>query len=590
MESKQGAARSTERDNAEEEGRRGDGGRAAAAPAEPQPSGARDQPQAEPPIDFICPISLELMQDPVVATTGMTYDRSSIEEWWFKFNNHTCPTTGQKVDSTFLVPNVHMRKQIHQWLQDNPDSLNSPGQQDKAAAAAAAALQRHAERLHSSDPGTQLQALDMLLDSCSGEAEGGQAYCLVTSGAYLQLVDMLRSGPREHRWKAISLLNCLAQGRRAQAVLLQAGLLEAVVDLLADAEPDHGLQQQEQVHGSSLLLTLAAHKGNRWRLLRCGAVGMLFNLLQGTNTESYVNCLTALTILSEHRDMSEQLNKTSSVRALLPILEQEGVDDACKTHLLALLINLAALDSTKVKLVNLDAVEALLRVLEHSASTQLQEKASCLITLVASSEDAALRMVAGHGCIAPFTRLLVSKSDVCRRTATGVLFLLVMSNGRDHSNKWWGPKRQTAAQVIIDQGGVASLVSLVHGEDEEAQEKGLLLLRLLACAEQLTNKDKFCDCGAVKQLVQVLRSGAGSRVEHAVLALGGLCADPRARAAVAQAGAARQLRRLATAQPEVKEAAQEALHLLVDGELELLYRSSYKSGVTRVYMPVRHLM
>ncbi|CAN1158387.1 U-box domain-containing protein 26 [Linum perenne] len=33
------------------------------------------------PYHFRCPISLELMRDPVTVSTGQTYDRSSIESW-----------------------------------------------------------------------------------------------------------------------------------------------------------------------------------------------------------------------------------------------------------------------------------------------------------------------------------------------------------------------------------------------------------------------------------------------------------------------------------------------------------------------------
>ncbi|KAE9621730.1 putative aminoacyltransferase, E1 ubiquitin-activating enzyme [Lupinus albus] len=32
---------------------------------------------------FLCPISLEIMKDPVTISTGITYDRESIEKWLF---------------------------------------------------------------------------------------------------------------------------------------------------------------------------------------------------------------------------------------------------------------------------------------------------------------------------------------------------------------------------------------------------------------------------------------------------------------------------------------------------------------------------
>ncbi|XP_020246252.1 E3 ubiquitin-protein ligase PUB23-like [Asparagus officinalis] len=42
---------------------------------------------------FICPISLQIMKDPVTAVTGITYERSSIERWLFVDNNTACPVT-----------------------------------------------------------------------------------------------------------------------------------------------------------------------------------------------------------------------------------------------------------------------------------------------------------------------------------------------------------------------------------------------------------------------------------------------------------------------------------------------------------------
>lgn len=49
----------------------------------------------QPPDMFLCPISREVMRDPVVLVeTGQMYDRSSISEW-FKTGHSTCPLTGR---------------------------------------------------------------------------------------------------------------------------------------------------------------------------------------------------------------------------------------------------------------------------------------------------------------------------------------------------------------------------------------------------------------------------------------------------------------------------------------------------------------
>ena len=65
------------------------------------------------PDDFICPITLDLMVDPVVAADGHTYDRCAIEEWFV--GHSTSPKTGAELTATELYPNYTVRGQIRTW-------------------------------------------------------------------------------------------------------------------------------------------------------------------------------------------------------------------------------------------------------------------------------------------------------------------------------------------------------------------------------------------------------------------------------------------------------------------------------------------
>lgn len=64
--------------------------------------------------DFVCPISLEPMRDPVVDTDGNTWDRSSILAWLKEHN--ASPKTGNKLTSQSLVPNRILRTLIEAQL------------------------------------------------------------------------------------------------------------------------------------------------------------------------------------------------------------------------------------------------------------------------------------------------------------------------------------------------------------------------------------------------------------------------------------------------------------------------------------------
>ncbi|XP_038987597.1 E3 ubiquitin-protein ligase PUB23-like [Phoenix dactylifera] len=71
--------------------------------------------EVEIPCYFLCPISLELMRDPVTLPTGITYERDSIERWIFSGKHNTCPVTKQSLPECELTPNHTLRRLIQAW-------------------------------------------------------------------------------------------------------------------------------------------------------------------------------------------------------------------------------------------------------------------------------------------------------------------------------------------------------------------------------------------------------------------------------------------------------------------------------------------
>ena len=76
--------------------------------------------EIEVPSHFLCPISLQLMRDPVTVSTGITYDRENIEHWLFSCKNNTCPVTKQPLlqhntDHHLITPNHTLRRLIQSW-------------------------------------------------------------------------------------------------------------------------------------------------------------------------------------------------------------------------------------------------------------------------------------------------------------------------------------------------------------------------------------------------------------------------------------------------------------------------------------------
>ncbi|XP_040939055.1 putative U-box domain-containing protein 42 isoform X3 [Gossypium hirsutum] len=67
---------------------------------------------------FFCPLTKQVMDDPVTIENGVTYERKVITEW-FETSSHqdniVCPTTGMKLKSRVLSVNVALKTTIEEW-------------------------------------------------------------------------------------------------------------------------------------------------------------------------------------------------------------------------------------------------------------------------------------------------------------------------------------------------------------------------------------------------------------------------------------------------------------------------------------------
>lgn len=66
------------------------------------------------PTMFICPITQEILQNPVVAADGFTYEESAIKAWIER--SATSPMTNLSLPHTSLTPNHNLRSALNEWL------------------------------------------------------------------------------------------------------------------------------------------------------------------------------------------------------------------------------------------------------------------------------------------------------------------------------------------------------------------------------------------------------------------------------------------------------------------------------------------
>ena len=70
------------------------------------------------PSNFICPLTLAIMKDPLISRHGQNYERRAIMEWIHQ-GNATCPMTRQPLRLSNLITNHSLKVQIEQWKKQN---------------------------------------------------------------------------------------------------------------------------------------------------------------------------------------------------------------------------------------------------------------------------------------------------------------------------------------------------------------------------------------------------------------------------------------------------------------------------------------
>lgn len=69
---------------------------------------------------------MELMEDPITISTGVTYEKKNIEEWLFTYKKSTCPATMQHLKNFDLTPNHTLKRLITSWLVDYEAKTPAP--------------------------------------------------------------------------------------------------------------------------------------------------------------------------------------------------------------------------------------------------------------------------------------------------------------------------------------------------------------------------------------------------------------------------------------------------------------------------------
>ncbi|XP_062112417.1 E3 ubiquitin-protein ligase PUB23-like [Humulus lupulus] len=299
--------------------------------------------EIEVPSFFLCPISLEIMKDPVTLSTGITYDRESIEKWLFSGKNEFCPVTKQPIPDSELTPNHTLRRLIQAWCTMNAShgieriptpkppvnktqiiklindakspqsqikclrrlrSIAAESETNKRCLEAAGAVDFLASLIGNNDYMNHNEENDMSFTEHFARASD-EALCILNN---LQLSEtVLKNLMARNLGLVESLTKVMQRGTcesRVHAVVLSKSLLEVadpmkIIGLRAEffVELVQVLKDQDQVSRTAfkaalqLLIQLCPWGRNRIKAVEAGAVPVLIELLLETNSSEKRRCV-----------------------------------------------------------------------------------------------------------------------------------------------------------------------------------------------------------------------------------------------------------------------------------------------------------
>ncbi|KAI3705019.1 hypothetical protein L1987_75249 [Smallanthus sonchifolius] len=403
------------------------------------------------PDEYRCPISLDLMQDPVIVASGHTYDRVSIAQW-INSGHHTCPKSGQRLIHMALIPNYALKSLIHQFCQENNIPLTDPATSSSSSS--------HLER----SPSMKRKVPEKAVDHISATKA---AMDTVKKTAEF-LVGKLAMGSNDIQRQAAYELRLLAKtGMDNRRIISEAGAIPFLVTLLSSNDP------RIQENAVTALLNLSIFDNNKVLIVAAGALDSIVDVLgSGKTMEARENAAAAifsLSIIDDHKVIIGSHPK--AVPSLVGLL-RDGTT-AGKRDAATALFNLAVYSVNKVNVVVSGAVPILIDLLMDDKAG-ITDDALAVLSLVLGCSEGLQEIRKSKVLVSVLIDLLRFGSPKGKENSLTLLLGLCKDGGDE-----------VARKLLMNPRGIPSLQSLAVDGSMKAQRKADALLRLLnRCCSQ----------------------------------------------------------------------------------------------------------
>ena len=390
------------------------------------------------PSNFLCPISLEMMRDPVTAPTGITYDRDSVEGW-LERGHSTCPVTARPLRAEDLIPNHATRRMIQEWCVANRAlgvervptprvPLSAADAADLLAAVSAAARRGDAPACR------QLAARARAL----GKESDRNRRCLAAAGAARALSS------------AFSQL--VGQPPLASLLTVLGGALDEILAALVVFFP-LGEESRSHIASPASLNAVVSILSHGETTAKAGAAVVLREIASSSDPE----CLDAM-------------SETDGIHgALIKLLQRPVSAQATKAAMVTAYYLVTNSDLAAIRLVDLGMVELLVELLVD-ADKGTTEKALAVLDSLLLTEEGRGKACAHALAVPVLVKKMQHVSDMATEFAVSALWRLCKSFSGE------GPCKAEALQL----GAFQKLLLLLQvGCMGVTKERASELLRLL---------------------------------------------------------------------------------------------------------------
>lgn len=435
---------------------------------------------------FICPLSLQLMFDPVIVATGQTYERNSIKKW-LDHGLMKCPVTRQTLSHTNLIPNYTVKALISNWCDENNVKVNrtvghgqpeydtpkdengfdhrspvescSHSRTGSTSTAVSSSDYQHVSVSHSGEMVSDSGFSPWLPDG------GNRSYPrtvslsdasindITTSSLIENLVNDLKSNSNSAQTKAAAELRFLAKNNLENRIMIgKSGAIQPLLSLLRSNI------KITQEHAVTALLNLSINGNIKLMIAESGAIDPLIHVLETGNSCAKENAAAALFSLSLLEEYRVKIGQSGAVKPLVDLLRSgtlRGKKDAATA-----LFNLSIFHENKARIIQAGAVKYLVELMEPES--EMVDKSVALLSNLSSVSEGCLA-IAKEGGIPLLVEVVESGTPRGKENAASILLQLCLGS----------PKY---CRLVLQEGAVPPLVALSQSGTSRAKEKAQQLL------------------------------------------------------------------------------------------------------------------